>query len=80
MTAQGLGCKVFSATMAKDREALGDKVTTWLAAHPTVEILDRVVKQSSDNEFHCVTVVLWYRAPQPEQPYVKPPPTSMPKG
>ena len=26
--------KVFSATKAKDRELLGDRVTAWIAEHP----------------------------------------------
>lgn len=53
------GVKVFSATKAKDREELGETITRWLRAHP-VQVVDKVVTQSSDNEFHCLTVVLFY--------------------
>jgi hypothetical protein len=55
------GVKVFSATKAKEREELGETVTRWLRANPDLEIVDRVVTQSSDAEFHCLTFVLFYR-------------------
>ena len=50
--------KVFSATKARDREALGDRVTAWLAAHPEVELIETVVSMSSDRDFHCLSFVL----------------------
>lgn len=51
--------KVFSATKARDREALGDRVTEWMRqVHPTVQ--DVVVTQSSDREFHCLTITIFY--------------------
>ena len=53
--------KVFSATKAKEREELGETVTRWLQSNPAVEVVDRVVSQSSDAEFHCLTIVLFYR-------------------
>lgn len=59
------GVKVFSATKAKEREELGDTVTRWLRANPDLEIVDRVVSQSSDSEFHCLSIVLFYRHKQP---------------
>jgi len=55
------GVKVFSATKAKEREELGEAVTRWLRSNSDLEIVDRVVSQSSDNEFHCLTIVLFYR-------------------
>ncbi|MBI2377366.1 MAG: hypothetical protein HYV07_25415 [Deltaproteobacteria bacterium] len=55
------GVKVFSATKAKEREELGDVVTQWLRDHPSFEIVDRIVLQSSDREFHCLTITLFYR-------------------
>ena len=55
------GVKVFSATKAKEREELGESITRWLQANADLEIVDRVVSQSSDNEFHCLTIVLFYR-------------------
>lgn len=59
------GVKVFSATKAKEREELGEAITRWLKSNADLEIVDRVVCQSSDNEFHCYTVVLFYRRLQP---------------
>jgi hypothetical protein len=55
------GVKVFSATKAKERDDLGEQVTRWLRANADLEIVDRTVMQSSDNEFHCLSVVLFYK-------------------
>lgn len=55
------GVKVFSATKAKEREGLGDEVTKWIRANPDAEIVDKIVTQSSDSEFHCLTITLFYR-------------------
>jgi hypothetical protein len=53
------GIKVFSTTLARDREAMGETITRWLKENP-VEVVDKVVTQSSDKEFHCLTVTLFY--------------------
>jgi hypothetical protein len=58
---QFTGVKVFSATKAKEREELGETITRWLQANSDLEIVDRVVSQSSDNEFHCLSVVIFFR-------------------
>ena len=58
------GVKVFSATKAKERDDLGEQVTRWMRANADLEIVDRTVTQSSDNEFHCLTVVLFYKPKQ----------------
>jgi hypothetical protein len=55
------GVKVFSTTLARDREMMGETITKWLQENPQVEIVDRTVTQSSDKEFHCLTVTLFYR-------------------
>jgi hypothetical protein len=55
------GVKVFSTTLARDRETMGDTITRWLQNNPGVEVVDRVVTQSSDKEFHCLTITLFYR-------------------
>jgi hypothetical protein len=52
--------KVFSATKAKDRQELGERVTRWLGEHPDASIVDTVVTQSSDQEFHCLTITVFY--------------------
>jgi hypothetical protein len=51
--------KVFSATKARDREALGAKVTEWLRQHRRLRVVDKVVNQSSDQAFHCLSIVLF---------------------
>lgn len=55
------GVKVFSATRAKDREELGDVITRWLRGNVGIEVVDKVVTQSSDREFHCLTITIFYR-------------------
>lgn len=55
------GVKVFSATKAKEREGLGDQVTKWIRANRDAEIVESVVTQSSDSEFHCLTITVFYR-------------------
>ena len=52
--------KVFSATMAQEREHLGEKVTAWLAAHPSAKIVDKIVTQSSDEAFHCIAITIFF--------------------
>ncbi|MCK9462153.1 MAG: hypothetical protein M0R80_21210 [Proteobacteria bacterium] len=54
------GVKVFSATKAKEREDLGEQITAWIRSNPGFVIKDTVVSQSSDNEFHCLSIVVFY--------------------
>jgi hypothetical protein len=60
------GVKVFSATKARERGALGEDVTWWLKENPDAQIVDKIVTQSSDSEFHCLTITLFYKTE--EQP------------
>jgi hypothetical protein len=60
------GVKVFTATRAREREALGETVTRWLRENPNVHITDKIVTQSSDSEFHCLTITLMYEEGGPE--------------
>jgi hypothetical protein len=53
--------KVFTATKATERERLGDEVTAWLQANPDIVVVKTVVRQSSDQQFHCLSIVLFYR-------------------
>ncbi|MBQ4335033.1 MAG: hypothetical protein IJC63_06655 [Myxococcaceae bacterium] len=55
------GVKVFSATKMREREELGDTITSWIKLHPEIEIVDYVVEQSSDSEFHCLSIVIFYK-------------------
>ena len=55
-----MGAKVFTATKAKDREELGEMVTRWLRANPDARVTDKIVTQSSDSEFHCLSITIFY--------------------
>jgi hypothetical protein len=52
---------VFSATKARDRGLLGETITEWIRSHPEYEVFDKIVTQSSDAEFHCVAITVFYR-------------------
>ncbi len=54
------GVKIFSATMAPDRDQLGEKLTNWLKDRPRIKIVDTIVTQSSDAAFHCLTITVFY--------------------
>jgi len=54
------GMKVFSATMLREREALGEVVTAWIAANPQCVVSDMLVRQSSDASFHCLSIIVLY--------------------
>jgi hypothetical protein len=58
------GVKVFAATMVQQRAAIGDQVERWLEAmrqRPSFEMVDIVISQSSDDAFHCFSIVLFFR-------------------
>ena len=52
--------KVFSATKANERVELGTKMSAWLSEND-VEVVDTVVRQSSDNQFHCLSIIVFFR-------------------
>ncbi len=54
--------KVFSTTLARDREQMGENITRWLKDNSGIEIVDKVVTQSSDKEFHCLTLTIFYKS------------------
>jgi hypothetical protein len=53
---------VFSASDFRRRAEIGDEVTEWVAMHPERELVEVVVKQSSDANHHCLTIVVFHRA------------------
>ncbi|MCY1081338.1 hypothetical protein [Archangium lansingense] len=55
------GVKVFSTTLARDRENMGENITKWLKENSNLDVVDKIVTQSSDKEFHCLTITLFYR-------------------
>lgn len=54
------GVKVFTATKAKERSSMGERITEWLRAKPAKVIKDVQVTQSSDEEFHCLTITFLF--------------------
>lgn len=58
------GVKVFTTTLARDREAMGEHIGRWLTDHPELEVVDKLVTQSSDSEFHCLSITFFYRERQ----------------
>jgi hypothetical protein len=56
--------KTFSATLAAGRNQLGDVVTAWLRAHPGIELVDITLTQSSDAQYHCLTITLFWHDPR----------------
>ena len=54
------GVKVFSATMAQERDQLGERITAWLKDRPAVHVVDTIVTQSSDESFHCLAITVFY--------------------
>ena len=55
------GVKVFAATKAKEREELSENVNRWIRSNQDLEIVDKVVSQSSDDEFHCYSLIIFYK-------------------
>lgn len=51
--------KVFSATKARDRNSLGERITEWIRLRQP-RIVNKKICQSSDREYHCLTIVLFY--------------------
>lgn len=60
-TAAFNGVKIFSATLARDRAVLGERVTAWIDALAIGRVVEVVVRQSSDSAFHCLTVAIFWR-------------------
>lgn len=54
-----LAVKVFSVTKQRDRDELGERITRWLRADD-VKVVDKVMLQSSDAEYHCLSCVIFY--------------------
>lgn len=59
------GVKVFCATMWAQRQTLGETVTAWLedarGKRPGFQVVDVVVRQSSDAAYHCITIVVFFK-------------------
>lgn len=55
------GVKVFSTTMIRDRERMGEEITDWLRAHLDYVPVITIVRQSSDAGFHCLSILIFWR-------------------
>lgn len=53
--------KVFSATKHHERNMLGEQITQWLNQEPHKDVDHVETLQSSDSEFHCVSIIYFYR-------------------
>ena len=55
------GVKIFAATKQKEREELGETATRWIQERlDKIDIVDKVVTQSSDIEYHCIALTIFY--------------------
>ena len=52
--------KVFSATRSRGRNELGEKISQFLNEFDGT-VVERIVCQSSDREFHCLTIILFLK-------------------
>ena len=57
--------KVFTATKARQRVGLGEDITEWIREKKP-NIVDYLIRQSSDNEFHCLSIILFMKSRQEE--------------
>lgn len=55
------GMAMFSASKHADREKLSVDVTAWRQKNADKTIVEVRTMQSSDNEFHCVTIAIFYK-------------------
>lgn len=60
------GVKVFAATVVAQRLTLGEVVTEWLedaVRRPGFQLVDVVVRQSSDDAYHCISITVFFNEP-----------------
>ncbi len=58
------GVKVFSKSKFAERAVMGEDVTEWMRNNPQCRLLQYNVVQSSDREFHCLSIVItWTTRP-----------------
>lgn len=55
--------KVFSATKAHERDRLGETITAWLRDNPKLVVKEKIVSQSSDQAYHCLSIVIFGEVP-----------------
>lgn len=55
------GCRVFSSTRSSDRMTMGERISEWMVSHPDIQIVDIRVVQSSDDAYHCLSIVILWK-------------------
>lgn len=55
------GMEIFSGSKHTERKEMGASVTAWRRNNPDVSIVEVRTLQSSDSEFHCVTIIIFYK-------------------
>ncbi len=70
--------KVFSTTLVRDRDVMGEHITQWLREHPELTPVETEVTQSSDQEYHCLTVTLFLQGDVAKMLSARPPFTTTP--
>ena len=50
--------KTFSVTSFRDRGTLGEEITEWIMSN-NIEPVDCVVTQSSDRQYHCLSITIF---------------------
>jgi hypothetical protein len=61
------GIQIFSATMVAQRQVLGETVTQWLTEarrRPGFEVVDIMIRQSSDSAYHCISILVFFNESQ----------------
>ena len=63
------GIHVIAATMFQQRQTLGEQVTAWLEdaakTRPGFQLIDIVVRQSSDDAYHCTSIIIFFNEDLP---------------
>ena len=54
---------MFAATLQRERDELGARISAWLARSPALRVVETVVLQSSGAGFHCLSITLFYEEP-----------------
>lgn len=55
------GVKVIQGSTFRERADLGERITEWLQSNQRAMVVDIVMTQSSDAEYHCITASIFYK-------------------
>ena len=57
---QFTGMKIFSTTLARDREQMGDNITRWLHDNPQLEMVDKIITQMHSDGTLSAISTQWF--------------------